>query len=149
MKVLFDTTFLIDLERENKKALELAEYLATKQVPMIISTVTISELLAGAYSSKKMEKSVKVAKDLLAEFSWVDIDGFVAEEIAKVLAYRREVNKPVTYTDAAVIASFLATSADYLVTDNLKDFDSPNLEGKVYTPKEFLRALKEKKLKFV
>ncbi len=149
MKVLLDTTVLVDLERKDDETLGLVKKLVSENVPMLISAITISEILAGAYITKNSEQSVRMAKDMLSEFSFVDVNGQVAETAAKVLAYRREVAKPIAYTDAAIIASFVVSNSDFLLTSNKKDFDFPALGGKVYAPKEFLRALKGKKLKFV
>jgi len=149
MKVFFDTTALIDLERCKDSAIKLVRLLSREDVPLLISIVTITELLAGAHSSREASKNVIRAKELLAEFNWIELDGRTAENIAILLAYRNKIGQPVDYTDAAIAGSFLTSGSDFLITDNKKDFEFPQLKGKVYTPKEFLNAWKTKELKFV
>ncbi len=149
MNIIFDTTVLIDLERQNRDALLLMEKLTKEKSALIISTLSVSEYLTGIYQRADYMKRLNNAKEFLEQFNWIDLNGVVAEETAKLLAYCLTSGIERKYQDVAIAATSFAVGADFLITENIKDFDFPNLEGKVYTPKEFLRAVKGKKLKFV
>lgn len=143
MRVLLDTTVLIDIEHKERESLELMYELSKKKVDVLLSVITVSEILAGAYYTEK-EENIAAAKELLAEFDFIPLEWNVADVTAEVLAYRNKIAEPIAYTDAAILATFLSGSADFLITENVKDFDFPALERKVYTAKEFLKKLKRK-----
>ena len=149
MNIVLDTSVLINLERENRDALLLLEHLVKEKSALAISTISVSEFLTGIYQSEDYNKKLKEAKEFLEQFNWIDLNHIIAEETAKLLAYCLVSGKESKYQDVAIAATSVSAGADYLITDNIKDFDFPNLKGKVYTTKEFLRALKGKKLRFV
>ena len=149
MNILFDTTVLIDLEREKEDTLLLLEKLTNERSLLLISTISVSEFLAGVYQREDYKNKLGIAREFLEQFNWIDLNEVVAEETAKLLAYCLVTNRERKYQDIAIAATFLNSGADFLITDNLKDFDFLELKGKIYSAKEFLRALREKKLKFV
>lgn len=149
MKLLIDTSVLVDLERGETDAIEFFEELDKLNLEIVISAVSASELYTGVYLSENSERNLPKANRVISQFQLINLDAKVAEETGKLLAYRQIQSLPKYYEDTAIAASAISGHADFLITDNIKDFDFPNLEGKVYTPKEFLRALKGKKLRFV
>ncbi len=142
MKVFFDTSIIVKIDRNDKTVIKLCEELISKNIELALSTITISEILTGSYLRKDFSKAVIRAKELLSQFEWVDFDAEVAEQTAKILAYRVMNGNPVEYQDDAIIASFLVSHADFIITLNKKHFDIPVLEGKVFSPEEFLKRLK-------
>lgn len=149
MRVLIDTCVLIDLERGEKDAIDFFEELDKISAEMVISPVSASELYTGVYLSENLEKNLARANVVISQFQIAHLDIKTAEETGKLLAYRQIKNLPKYYEDCAIAATAISSRADFLITDNKEDFNFPNLCGKVYTPKEFLAALKGKKLRFV
>lgn len=140
MRVLIDTTVIVDIDRGNKEVIELCRELS-KAHEALISTVTVSEVLTGSYLRKDFHKAVKRAKRVLGQFSWISLDGAIAEKVAQLNAYLIAEGQPIEYQDQVISASCLTTDSDVLLTDNKEHFTRiPALKSKVYTPHE----LKEK-----
>ncbi len=149
MKLLIDTTVLVDLERGESDTVRFFEEIDSLNLEIAISAVSASELYTGVYLSENVERNLLKANQVIGQFQIMNLDPKVAEETGKLLAYRQIQGLPKYYEDAAIAASAISGKADFLITDNIKDFDFPNLKGKVFKPREFLRALKQKKLKFI
>jgi predicted nucleic acid-binding protein len=149
MRILVDTTVLVDLDRHEKTAVKLCKSLERKNITLLVSTISSSEMMVGPYLQEDFEDRVLKAKEILQRFDPVDVDSAVAEQTAKLVAQEILTGKKKSYQDVVVAASSLAAEVDFLLTDNKKHLDFPQLEGKVYTPKEFLTAWERKELKFV
>lgn len=63
----------------------------------LVSTVTISEILAGSYLRKDYEKAVSGAKRILAQFLWVELSPEIGEKTAQYLAYLIAEGKMIEY----------------------------------------------------
>lgn len=148
MKIFFDTSILVEIDRHNSTVINLCKELTSKGAELVISAISISEILTGSYLRKDLAKAVLRAKEVLAQFEWVDFDAQVAEQTAKILAYRIMNGKSVDYQDEAIIASFLASHSDFIITLNIDHFDIPALKDKVFTPDGLAKALKKGELKF-
>lgn len=143
MRVLLDTSVIVEIDRLNKDVLALLKELTSKNVELVVSTVTISEILTGSYLSKRAKKAVLEAKKILSQFLWIDLDGEVAEKTGKLLAYLIIEGKMVEYQDVVIAATFFASHSDYLITLNKSHFlVFPKLKGKVFTPVEFRKICK-------
>lgn len=150
MKILFDTSALIEIDKQKDKViLDLMEELTDKNVELVISTVSISEFLTGVYLKSEVTKYSIKAKELLMQFKWFDLDAETAEETAKLIAHRLFEGKPIEYQDNVIAATFKIARCDFLITSDIKHFDLPTLKGKVFTPPIFFKRLKEGKLNFV
>lgn len=144
MKVLVDTSVLVALERRDPEVIELLKTFTRKNIDILISTVTVSEILTGSYLKKKQKKAVLGAKEVLAQFLWVDLDGAVAEKTGQILAYLITKGKPIEYQDVVIAASFIKSRSDYLITLNKDHFTVfSKIAKKVYKPKEFLEEVLE------
>ncbi len=143
MKVLIDTSLIVDIDRQKKETVELFKKLAVDgTTEMVISAVTVSEILTGAYLKKDVKTSVLTAKEILNQFIWISLDGEVAEKTGQLLAYLLAEKKEIGYQDTAIAASFLVSRSDYLLTLNKKDFVVfPALKDKVFSPEEFIRKM--------
>ena len=64
MKILLDTSFLIELKKSNKKALSLLLDRKTKAQDILISSLTIYELLSGAHYILKKHDDIKELKQI-------------------------------------------------------------------------------------
>ncbi len=136
MKVLVDTSVIVDIDRGKQEVIEVCRKL-TSEREAYISAVTVSEILTGSYLRKDLQKSVAKAKRVLGQFSWVSLNGQVAEKIAQLNAYLITKGEPIEYQDQAIAASCLVTESDFLLTNNREHFKRiPALKNKVLTPVE-------------
>ncbi|MBI2675061.1 MAG: type II toxin-antitoxin system VapC family toxin [Candidatus Aenigmarchaeota archaeon] len=143
MKILVDTSVIVEIDRGNESVTSLLKSLVKANTELVISTVTVSEILAGSYLTKDVRKAVMTAKEVLNQFLWVDLDGEVAEKTAQLLAYLLSEKRTIEYQDIVIAATFFTTRSDYLLTLNRKDFLAiPALNKKVYAPDEFRKIIK-------
>ncbi len=89
MKVILDTSFLIELKKGNKKAVESLEERKEECEDVIVSSLTTYELLVGAnYLWKKHgnAKEVMVINDMLKSLTVVPVDLDVVKRASSVKA---------------------------------------------------------------
>ncbi|MGD0643609.1 MAG: type II toxin-antitoxin system VapC family toxin [Candidatus Bathyarchaeia archaeon] len=135
--VFVDTSIIVDVDRGKEEVIELCKRLCSTD-SALISTVSVSEILTGAYLRKDYKAAVKKAEKVLNQFRWVTLNGEVAKLVAELNAYLISKGQPIEYQDVAIAASFLFECCDVLLTENKDHFERlPNLKGKVMTPKEF------------
>lgn len=139
MKILCDTSILVEIDRHNETVVQLLQREVEQGKELVISMVTVAEILTGSYLRKDVTTAVITAKEVLNQFLWKEMDGDVAEYCAKLYAYLllEKKEKVVEYPDVIIAATFLATKSDVLLTLNKKDFLLfPQLENIVFTPEE-------------
>lgn len=141
MKVVFDTSAVVEIERKNKLVIELVKGLMDKNADLSISIVTLSEILTGCYMRDDYEKASAEAKRVLSQFLWIDMDSKIAEKTAKFMSHLIKKGKIVDYPDAIIAATFDSINGNYILTLNKRHFESiPEIKDKAFTPEE----LKEK-----
>ncbi len=89
MKVILDTSFLIELKRGNKKAVEALEERKEECEDIIVSMLTVYELLVGAnYVWKKHgnAKEMMIINDMLKSLTIVPVDLDVVKRASSVKA---------------------------------------------------------------
>ncbi len=89
MKVILDTSFLIDLKRGNKKAVEALKERKEECEDVIVSSLTVYELFVGAnYVWKKHgnAKEMMVINDMLKPLTVVPVDLDVVKKASSVKA---------------------------------------------------------------
>ena len=137
MKILFDTSALIELERQNQEAIALVKGLITSSEEIVISTVTISEVLLGVYFQKAYEK-IGEAKKLLSQFKWIPLDENIADVAAQYEALLLNIGNEIEFKDVAIAATFAATKSDFLITQNKRHFQIlPDIGNRAKTIAEF------------
>jgi len=124
MKILFDSSIIVEIDRQNEQVITILKDLVNKKHELIISTITVSEILTGSYLRKDSEEAVVKAKEILNQFTWKDFDNESAENSAKLFSFLiiEKKEKSVDYPDILIAATFLTLNCDYLVTLNKKDF---------------------------
>lgn len=138
MKLFFDTSVLVDVDRRRPATLDLLRRLTAGEDELWISTVTVSEILTGAYLRRDHDKAVVRAKEVLAQFQWKELDGGTAETTAQLVAYLRAAGLPIEFQDVVIAASALAVHADALLTENPDHFRRfPPLKEATHTADEF------------
>ncbi|MBS3067894.1 type II toxin-antitoxin system VapC family toxin [Candidatus Micrarchaeota archaeon] len=142
MNIVFDTSFLIQAERKNPMAISLGKKLIEQNFSFFISAITVSELMTGVYLRKDFEQARANALSLLGQFKWVDFNADIAFRTGEILAFLRSNKMFIEFQDAAIAATALEISAQYVVTENKKDFVLiPALKDKVFTMSELLVRL--------
>ncbi|MBI3036492.1 PIN domain-containing protein [Candidatus Woesearchaeota archaeon] len=137
MKILFDTSALIELERQNQEAIALVKGLITGSEEIVISTVTVSEVLLGVYFQKAYEK-IEEARKLLSQFKWIPLDENIADVAARYEALLLNIGNEIEFKDAAIAATFAATKSDFLITQNKGHFQIlPDIGNRAKTIAEF------------
>lgn len=137
LKILIDSTVLIDIERKNEETLELVESMTANNEQLIISVVTVTEILTGAYLRGRRE-NLSEAKTLLAQFLSVPLTEEIADRTAQYLAFLLDKGSPIDFKDIAIAATFSVLKGDFLLTQNKKHFEvMPELGNAVRTVSEF------------
>ncbi len=114
MRVLFDTSILIDSLRGYERASKLIESVARREVDGVISVITEAELHAG--KDCNTEKGFNAAKDLISIFDKIILDNEIA---VKAGEYRRMYD--IEIPDAIIAATAFKEKAK-ICTKNVEDF---------------------------
>ena len=124
MRILFDSSIIVEIDRQNEQVINLLKKLVIKKHELIISTITVSEILTGSYLRKDSEEAVIKAREVLNQFNWKEFDNECAENSAKLLAFLivEKKEKSVDYPDILIASTFMTLNCDYLITLNKKDF---------------------------
>lgn len=143
MKVLLDTSFLVAIDRKSKEAVAFAKKLVQRDAELWISTITVSEIMTGAYLRKDFKEAISNARLALAQFQWQDLDAGIAIRLGGLLAFQITQSSKIEYQDSAIAATAIELKADYLVSENKKHFIIfPILKNKVMTIKEANEKIK-------
>jgi tRNA(fMet)-specific endonuclease VapC len=142
VKVFVDTPVIVEIERKNRVMITLIKALINKNVELILSIVTISEILTGCYLREDYKKASSEAKRILSQFIWIDLDSKIAEKIAEYSAYLIKKGKMIEYPDTVIAATFSSIGGDYLLTLNKSHFELiPELNGKVFNAIDLKKKL--------
>jgi predicted nucleic acid-binding protein len=142
VKIFFDTSAIVELERKNKLIIDLIKRLINKNADLYISVITLSEILTGCYLRDDCERASLEAKRVLSQFIWMDVDSKIAEKTAEFLAHLIKNGKIIEYQDIVIGAAFNIVRGDCILTLNKKHFDFiAELKGKVFTPKELAEKI--------
>ena len=143
MKALLDTSIIVEIDRNSKETIDLIKRLIDKDHDILVSVVSVSEILAGSYLRKDFKKALLEAKRILGQFIWIEMNAEIAEKTAQYLSYLIAEGKPIEYQDVVIAATFKATDSGYLVTLNKKHFQSiPEIKDMVFEPKELLKIMR-------
>ena len=87
-----------------------------------ISTITVSELMYGAYKSKQTEKNLKAIESFLMPFEIVDYDYIASVEYGKIRAKLEKKGQVIGNMDMQIAGHALALDL-VLVTNNIREFE--------------------------
>ena len=118
--VCADTSFLVDIERQNDEALKKLRELADRGEVIFITSVSVAECYRGAYGSRDGAKALKDTKELLELFAVLSLD----YESAKTWGELSESMKSGSIGDRDLfIASIALVNEQSLLTRNSKHFE--------------------------
>ena len=89
---------------------------------LCISTITVSELMYGAFKSEHTEKNLKAIESFLMPFEIVDYDFTASVEYGKIRAYLEKKGRVIGNMDMQIAGHALALDV-VLVTNNTKEFE--------------------------
>jgi len=89
---------------------------------LCISTITVSELIYGAYKSEHTEKNLKAIESFLLPFEIVDYDFKASIEYGKIRAYLEKKGKVIGNMNMQIAGHAFALDL-VLVTNNTKEFE--------------------------
>jgi len=89
---------------------------------LCISTITVSELMYGAFKSEHTEKNLKAIERFLMPFEIVDYDFIASIEYGKIRAYLEKKGRIIGNMDMQIAGHTLALDL-ILVTNNTKEFE--------------------------
>jgi predicted nucleic acid-binding protein len=144
MKIIIDTSILVDIDRKNQKTIDIMKSL-TKDHDVIISVITVSEILTGSYLRKDQDIAVKKAKLVMGQMFWVDVDPKIAEKASEINAYLIINGKIIEFQDVLIAATALILNCDFILTFNKEHFERiPALINRIYNPLELKEKMSEK-----
>jgi predicted nucleic acid-binding protein len=133
MKLFFDSTVIVEIDRGNSEVQKLMKKLVRDEHELLISSVTVAEILTGAYRKGK----VKEARKVLGQFQWIDMNGSVADKTGELMAQLYENGAPIEFQDVVIAASAEQEEAEKLVTSNTDHFKNMDLEIEIKEPERF------------
>jgi len=89
---------------------------------LVISTITVSELMYGVYKSQYVEKNLKVIENFLMPFEIVEYDYTTSIEYGKIRAFLEKKGQVIGNMDMQIAGHALALDVT-LVTNNTKEFE--------------------------
>jgi tRNA(fMet)-specific endonuclease VapC len=89
---------------------------------LCISTITVSELMYGAFKSQFIEKNLKAIESFLMPFEIVDYDYMASVEYGKIRADLERKGTVIGNMDMQIAGHALALDL-ILVTNNIKEFE--------------------------
>ena len=121
MKKMLDTNICIYIIK-NKPQSVLDELKKCNVGDIILSSITVSELIYGAHKSQFVEKNLKAIEHFLIPFDVAEYDYKAALEYGKLRASLEKKGQPIGSIDMLIAAH--AKSLDMvLVTNNMKEFE--------------------------
>ena len=141
MKVLFDTSAIIELERKSEILLRLVELLLERDAELYISSISISEIFTGVFLYHKEKERLVQAREFLGQFEWKFFDFPIAEETGRIFAELIRKGKSIDFRDCAIGATAITTKSNVLLTTNKKDFINQGFKGDILSPHELLSKL--------
>jgi len=126
MTVIADTTFLIDLMRDDKSAVEKETILEEDGISVYLTAVSVFELYVGLnLSSKRVHESRKIER-VLGNLAILPFDFDSAKEAGEIYAYKKRSGLTMDLEDA-MIAGICRTAKEPVLTRNIDHFSG--IEG--------------------
>ncbi|MGP6208036.1 PIN domain-containing protein [Cuniculiplasma sp. SKW3] len=130
--MIADTTFIIDIMKSNKEAIEKAEEIEKSGGNIAVTSISIFELFVGiGLSIKQDQERYKIAQ-VLNGLSIISFDEDSAREAGRIFAQKRRNGSTIDPEDS-MIAGICAKKNEILITRNLKHFsDIENVKIESY-----------------
>jgi len=120
--VCFDTTFLIDLLRNEPAAEKQLQRYTDGYEPLTTTPVSVAELFKGAYSAREWKSEIAKVNSILDYLEIIPLSVPACEKYGRLINDLRKHGSPIGDLDA-LIASTAIVHRQILVTRNKKHFD--------------------------
>ena len=117
---MLDTNICIYIIKNRPKSVK-ERFEEFKIGELCISSITVSELMYGAFKSEHTEKNLKALESFLLPFEIVEYDFAASKEYGKIRAYLEKKGKIIGNMDMQIAAHALALDV-VLVSNNTKEF---------------------------
>ena len=121
--VCLDTNFLIDLIKKKQEALSKLRSLNSTGMRLSTTTITASELYAGAFQSKYTKQGLAEVNAILDTLRLLTLTRDSAEIYGVTNAHLQSIGKKSQDLDM-LIASIVMASTETLLTKNTEDFEN-------------------------
>jgi tRNA(fMet)-specific endonuclease VapC len=121
MEMILDSTFVIDLLRDNKDAQLKLQQLLCQGEPIHITCITVFELFQNITESTNSLKEREHIKKILSDQPILQLSSDAAEQAGMIKSSLQKSGKSIGQLDA-LIAGIALTHADTVLTRNVKDF---------------------------
>jgi tRNA(fMet)-specific endonuclease VapC len=121
--VCLDTTFFADLFRKNPAAENKLIELVDKNQSLSTTVITIAELYYGAYKSKNETEEKTKIKQILNNFTILEMNEHGAEKFGEILSTLERTGQIIPDRDILIAAISISKKETTIVTRNLKDFE--------------------------
>ena len=118
--MILDTTFLIDVLRNDKKAIEKAEELSRKNASLFTTAITVFEVWQGVYGLKDENKLEKLS-NFFKEKGLLDLDSESAKIGGKIRAELKNKGQEIESADC-MIAGICLKNEKCLLTRNIRHY---------------------------
>jgi tRNA(fMet)-specific endonuclease VapC len=115
-----DTSFLIDLQNQEEKAIVKMEQLTSKNEVISTTAVNVAELYFGAYRASNEAAALSDADTLLETFSILNLDHKAARKYGEL---GKELKSNMIELRDLFVASIAITNGQTLLTRNIKHFE--------------------------
>ncbi|MFB6158306.1 MAG: type II toxin-antitoxin system VapC family toxin [Candidatus Nanohalobium sp.] len=137
MKLFFDSSVIVEIDRGNKEVRKLMKRLVREEHEILISSVTVAEIMTGAYRKGKVKETRKV----LGQFQWIEMNGKVADRAGEMMAQLYEDGKPIEFQDVAIAASAEEENSKALITSNTEHFKHIETDVEVQMPEKLQKEV--------
>ncbi|HEX9914699.1 MAG TPA: type II toxin-antitoxin system VapC family toxin [Candidatus Bathyarchaeia archaeon] len=124
--MLADTSFIIDLMAGDDAAVEKAEEIEAKDIPLIVSAPTVFELYVGLSLSRKPDEEKSRIFAVLQSLPFLPLDYMSSQAGGRIYGDKRRSGSMIDPEDA-MIAGIARVHGKKLLTRNLKHFQG--IEG--------------------
>jgi len=112
-----DTSFIVDLLRNDRRALKLLHELEQEGKPLAVTPVNVLELFDGAYRSLRVEENVRDILALLSAFEEIPFSGEVYHAFGYLSATLHSQGNPVGDFDQVIAAAALCYDGEIVTRD--------------------------------
>ena len=124
--MIADTTFIIDLMRNNPDAISKAQEIEKNNIPLIITAPTLFELSVGISLSTKSQQEKKQIHEILDTLPFQPLDYKSSQEAGYIYGDKQKKGNKIDPQDA-MIAGIARSSGEKILTRNTKHFQ--DIEG--------------------
>jgi tRNA(fMet)-specific endonuclease VapC len=124
---VLDTSFIVDLLRGNKEALQKLAEMEVQEIPLSTTEINVLELYRGAYLSRKTHQNLEEIKKLLECFQVLELEESVYEVFASLSANLLSKGRAVGAFDE-LIAAIILLHGERIVTRDSHFKEVPELE---------------------